>query len=78
MLATIVDWAALWQAAWVSIVIGLGVLIVAAVGVAASLRAQDDRTAGAGGAAVVFGGITIVCVAGLVGAVIYGIYLLTQ
>jgi len=27
---------------------------------------------------VVFGGITSVCVAGLVGAVIYGIYLLTQ
>ena len=78
MLATIVDWAALAQAAWVSAVIGLGILVVGAVGVAASLRAQDDRTAGAGGAAVVFGGITIVCVAGLVGAVIYGIYLLTQ
>ena len=78
MLATVVDWAALWQAAWVSIVIGLGILVVGAVGVAASLRAQDDRTAGDNGAAVVFGGVTIVCVAGLIGAVIYGIYLLAQ
>jgi hypothetical protein len=78
VLATTVDWAALAQAAWVSAVIGLGILIVGAVGVAASLRAQDDRTAGASGAAVVFGGITIACVAGLIGAVVYGIYLLTQ
>jgi hypothetical protein len=78
MLATIVDWAALAQAAWVSIVIGLGILIVAAVGVAASLRAQDDRAAGSNGAAVAFGGVTIACVVGLVGAVVYGIYLLTQ
>ena len=78
MLATIVDWAALAQAAWVSAVIGLGILVVGAVGVAASLRAQDDRTAGATGAAVVFGGITVACVVGLTGAVIYGIYLLTQ
>ena len=59
MLATIVDWAALAQAAWVWAVIGLGILVVGAVGVAASLRAQDDRTAGANGAAVVFGGITV-------------------
>ena len=78
MLATIVDWAALAHAAWVSAVIGLGILVVGAVGVAASLRAQDDRTAGANGAAVVFGGVTILCVAALVGAVVYGIYLLTQ
>jgi len=78
MLATIVDWSALAQAAWVSAVIGLGVLIVAALGVAASLKAQDDRTAGANAGAIVFGGVTIVCVAGLIGGVAYGIYLLTQ
>ena len=78
MLATIVDWAALAQTAWVSAVIGLGILVVGAVGVAASLRAQDDRAAGVNGAALAFGGITVVCVVGLVGAVIYGIYLLTQ
>lgn len=61
-----------------SAVIGLGILVVGAVGVAASLRAQDDRTAGANGAAVVFGGVTTLCVAALIGAVVYGIYLLTQ
>jgi hypothetical protein len=78
MLATIVDWHALGQAAWVSVVIGLGILLVAAVGVAASLKAQDDRTAGSNGAAVAYMGVTVVCVAGLFAAVIYGIYLLTQ
>jgi hypothetical protein len=78
MLATIVDWAALAHTAWVSAVIGLGVLLVAAVGVAASLKAQDDRAAGMGGGAVAFGGVTILCVIGLIGAVVYGIYLIAQ
>ena len=78
MLASIVDWSALGRAAWVSAVIALGVLIVGAVGVAASLRAQEERGAGATGAAIAFGGITVVCVVGLAGAVLYGIYVLTQ
>jgi hypothetical protein len=48
------------------------------VGVSASLSAQDDRTAGSNGAAVVYTGVTVVCVAGLIGAVVYGIYLIAK
>jgi hypothetical protein len=78
MLATIVAWAALAQAAWVSAAIGFGILLVAAIGVAASLKAQDDRHAGANTAAVTYGAVTVLCVAGLIIAIVYGIYLITQ
>ena len=37
-----IDWAALGQAAWTSVAIGLGVLLVAGVAVSSSLRAQDS------------------------------------
>lgn len=45
-MATVVDWASLAKAAYISAAVGLGVLIVAAIGVASSLRAQDQRNAG--------------------------------
>jgi hypothetical protein len=77
-LATIVDWDSIAEAAYISIAVGLGVLLVAAVGVASSLKAEDERGAGRDGGAVVFGGVTVVCVLALVGAVAAGIYLLTQ
>ena len=78
MPATIVDWAALGQAAYVSAAIGLGVLLVAAIGVASSLKAQDDRAAGAGGGAVAFAGITALCVVALIGSIVAGIYLIAK
>ena len=78
MLASIVDWAALGETAYVSALIGLGVLLVAGIAVAASLKAQDDRREGAGGAAVAYSGLTLLCLAGLLAAVVYGIYLIAQ
>jgi hypothetical protein len=57
-LATIVDWSSLAEAAYVSVAVGLGVLLVAALGVASSLKAQDERGAGRDGGAVVLGGVT--------------------
>ena len=76
-LASIIDWGSLAEAGYISIAVGLGVLLVAAVGVAASLRAQDERGAGRDGTAVALGGVTIVCVLALIGAIAAGIYLLT-
>ena len=46
MIAALVDWDLLGQAILSSFVIGLGVLVVAGVAVAASLRAQDSRSDG--------------------------------
>jgi hypothetical protein len=78
MLASIVDWGALAQAAWISAVIGIGVLVVGAIAVASSLKAQDDRGNGANTAAVAYGAVTVLAVAGLIVAIVYGIYLIAQ
>ena len=73
-----IDWAALGQAAWVSVAIGLGVLLVAAVAVTSSLRAQDARCVGQSGAASVFNAVTVICVIALIAAVVIGIYIMTD
>ena len=68
-----IDWAALGQAAWTSVAIGLGVMLVAGVAVTSSLRAQDSR----GGVSTVFNELTIACVVALFAAVVIGIYIMT-
>jgi hypothetical protein len=77
-LATIIDWSSLAEAAYVSVAVGLGVLLVAAVGVASSLKSEDERGAGRDSGAVAFGGVTVACVLAFIGAIGAGIYLLTQ
>jgi hypothetical protein len=77
-LAALVDWDSLLEAVYISLAVGLGLLVVAAVAVASSLRAQDERAAGNEAAGVALGGLTVVCVAALAGAVAVGVYLLTQ
>jgi hypothetical protein len=76
--SSLVDWGSLGEAVYTSVAVGLGVLLVAGIGVASSLRAEDERGAGRETAAFTFVGVTVVCVLGLVGAVAAGIYLLTQ
>ena len=53
-MATVVDWDLLLQAASVSVAVGLGVLIVGAIAVASSLRADDARRVGATAGAAVY------------------------
>jgi hypothetical protein len=50
--SSLVDWQLLGRAIVYSVVFGLGVLIVAGLAVAASLRAQDARSDGDGAAFV--------------------------
>lgn len=64
-----IDWGALGEAAWTSVAIGLGVMLVATVAVTSSLRSQDSS----GGTSTAFGALTIVCVVLLVAAVVLGI-----
>jgi hypothetical protein len=78
MIASVVDWGSLAEAVYVSVAVGLGVLLVAGIAVASSLRAQDDRAAGATAASSALMGVTSVCVLALAGAIGAGIYLLTQ
>ena len=69
-----IDWGALGEAAWVSVAVGLGVLLVATVAVTSSLRSQDAR----GGTATAYGALSVICVIALAAAVIAGIYFMTD
>ena len=73
-----IDWAALGQAAWTSVAIGLGVMLVAGVAVTSSLRAQDARASGQGGGGAVLNVLTIACVVALFAAIVIGIYIMTD
>jgi hypothetical protein len=73
-----IDWGALAQAAWTSVAIGLGVMIVAGVAVTSSLRAQDAKAGGHGGGSAVLNVLTITCVFALFAAVVIGIYIMTD
>jgi UPF0716 family protein affecting phage T7 exclusion len=77
-LAAIVEWKPLLEALWTSAAFGLAVLIVAGVGVRASLRAADQRSEHHEGAVLGYGAITVGCVALLVAAIVVGIWAMAQ
>jgi hypothetical protein len=78
MIATLVDWHLLGQAVLTSVVFGLGVLLVAGIAVAASLRAQDARGDGNEAAFVGLSAVTVIGVAGVLAAIAGGIWVMTQ
>ncbi|HTT95464.1 MAG TPA: hypothetical protein VMF55_12380 [Solirubrobacterales bacterium] len=77
-LAEIVEVAPLLEAIWTSIAFGLGVLLIAGIGVRASLRAGEQRDEHHEGAFASYGVVTIVCGLLLVAAVVLGIWAMTQ
>ncbi len=76
--SSLVDWDLLGEAVLTSVVFGLGVLVVAGVAVAASLRAQDARGDGNEGAFIGFSAVTILGVVGIVAAIAGGIWVMAQ
>jgi hypothetical protein len=78
MIATLVDWDLLGSAVLNSVVFGLGVLIVAGIAVAASLRAQDSRSTGDEAAFVGFSTVTVLGVVAVLGAIAGGIWVMAQ
>ena len=77
--AEIVEVKPLLEALWTSVVFGLVVLVVAGIGVSASLRAADQRAAGNHEASFAsWGLVTIACGAVLLAAVVLGIWAMTQ
>jgi hypothetical protein len=67
-----IDWSSLLEAAYVSAAFGIGVMVVAAVAVIASLQAQDREKEHQGGVLVLHV-ITGACVLAIVAAVVLGI-----
>jgi hypothetical protein len=78
VIATLVDWRLLGEAVLSSVVIGLGVLVVTAIAVAASLRAQDCRGSGDEAAFVRFGAVTVLAVVGVLAVAAGGIWVMAQ
>jgi hypothetical protein len=76
--AEIVEVAPLLEAIWTSVAFGLLVLVVAGVGVSASLKAGDQRSAHHEGSFASWSILTIACGAILVAAVVLGIWAMTQ
>jgi hypothetical protein len=76
--AKIVEVAPLLEAIWTSAAFGLLVLVVAGIGVTASLRAGDQRSEHHEGSFASWGLVTIGCGAVLVAAVVTGIWAMTQ
>jgi predicted secreted protein len=76
--AATIEWGLLGEAAYISVGVGLGVLLVATIAVTSSLRSQDARAGGHEAAAVAFSALTVVCVIALAAAIVLGIYFMTD
>lgn len=77
ILATVVDWGKLLEAAFVSAVFGIGVVLIGGLAVVASLRSQDRRRAHRDGA-VALDVVTGACVLAIAGAIALGIYIMAS
>jgi hypothetical protein len=67
-----VDWAKLLEAALVSAAFGIGVVVIGGLAVVASLRSQDRRRAGRGGA-IAMDIVAGACALAIAGAIALGI-----
>lgn len=72
-----IEWNKLGEAALYSAIFALGVMLVGGVAVVASLRGQDRKAAGQDGV-IAYDAVTIGCVAVIVAAIAFGIYIMTQ
>ena len=77
MIATVVDWDALLQVIWVSLLAGVGVTAAWGFALLGSTRALESGRDGRAGEAVVYGVVGVVGVAIVVAAIVFGIVILT-
>ena len=77
MIATIVDWDALLQVIWVSLVAGVGVTAAWAFAIVGGARSVEFGRDGRSGAAVVYAVVGVLGVGAVVAAIVFGIVILT-
>lgn len=77
MLATVIEFDALWQAVWHAALAGIGVTLVYSFAVLGVTRSSDMRRAGHGVAASAYAVLALASVAATIGAIVYGIVLIT-
>ena len=77
MIATVVDWDAILQVIWVSLVAGVGVTAAWGIALLGSTRALETGREGRVGAAAVYAAIGALALATVVAAIVFGIVILT-
>ena len=75
---SVVDWGALLEVVWTSLVGGIGVTAIFAVGILGATRAVDLRQAGNPAAAAAYGVLTALALAAVAVSVVLGIIVMTQ
>ena len=78
MLATVVDLDAIWQTVWTAALAGVGVVVVYSLAVLGATRSLDMQRARRGGRSAAYGVLALLGGAGTLGAVVFGITLITQ
>jgi len=77
MLSTIVDVDTLWQTVWSATVAGVGVSVIFALTVLGATRSADHRRSGRTTVASAYGLLGLAGFAATVGAIVWGILLIT-
>lgn len=77
MIATVVDWDALLQVIWVSLVAGVGVTAAWAFALLGATRSLENGRDGRVAEAVLYGVVGGAGLAAVVAAIVYGIVILT-
>jgi len=78
MADSVVDWGALLEVIWTSLVGGIGVTALFAVAILGATRAMDLRQDGNAAAAGLYGVLTAVALVAVAVAVVLGILVMTQ
>jgi hypothetical protein len=76
VIATVVDWDALLQVIWVSLLSGVGVTAAWAFALLGATRALEFGRDGRAGAALIYGAVGVAGVVIVVGAIVFGIVIL--
>ena len=77
MIATVVDWDALLQVIWVSLVAGVGVTAAWGFALLGSTRAIEVGRAGRAAEAAIYAVVGVVGLVAVVAAIVFGIVILT-
>jgi len=77
MLATVVDFDALWQTIWTAAAAGIGVVAIYSLAVLGASMSLDMRSEGRGGASLFYGLLALLGGVGMLAAIAWGIVLIT-
>jgi hypothetical protein len=78
MIATVIDFDALWQTIWTAAAAGVGVIIIYSVAVLGASRSLDSRSDHRPGVSLAYALLALVGGAGMIAAMAYGIVLITS